>query len=256
MRRDGELDCAGLQRRQTGRDSYGDDVTRELNVVGKVALAYEKIRAAIEAGELRPGQEISEAFLVDFVGLSRTPIRHALERLAGEGLVLTPARATPSVSRLSIKGARDLFEFRRMIEPVAAGLVARRAAHDTDVVQEFETFRDVFQVLSDAGENGNGAQVLLHTDSFDRAIADRIDNAYLSRQLTELRSHTARLRSIAHRTPGRNAQRLADHISMATLIAGCDESGSVEAMREHLDHVEDSVFESLFDAQTMSDFDL
>ena len=211
----------------------------------KVEVAYETIRAGIESGDLKPGQEVPEAFLVDYVGLSRTPVRHALERLSGEGLVLTPPRATPTVSRLSIKGTRDLFEYRRMLEPVAAGIVAVRARDDLAVAEEFASFRLAFETFRDAGAQTDASDVQEHAEGFDRAIINRIDNTYLTRQLQELRSHTKRLRGIAHRTPGRSAEMLGDHVAVASLIEAGDEQGAADAMRTHLLHVEKSIFQSL-----------
>lgn len=218
----------------------------------KVSAAYETIRAGIEAGRLKPGQDLPEAFLIDYVGLSRTPIRHALERLSGEGLVVTPPRSTPTVSRVSLDGVRDLFAYRRLLEPYAASLVAQQVAGDGAAADEFAAFRDRFDRMPASGDDETTAVVLALTDAFDRAIADRVGNGYLARQLNELRPHTKRLRNIAHKVPWRNEERLSDHVQMAAAIANGDEKEAADAMRRHLTNVERSIFDSLLHSSSAS----
>jgi DNA-binding GntR family transcriptional regulator len=83
---------------------------------------------------MAPGERIVEKDLCGEMGVSRTPLREALNRLALEGLVvLTPYRGY-AVAPLSLDGFRDLCEVRRMIEPESAALAAQRATED-DVSQ-------------------------------------------------------------------------------------------------------------------------
>jgi DNA-binding GntR family transcriptional regulator len=69
--------------------------------------AYRALRDAIVSGELAPGAAIKDATLADRVGLSRTPVREALARLADEGLVETKPHAWTRVTPLGQREARD-----------------------------------------------------------------------------------------------------------------------------------------------------
>jgi DNA-binding GntR family transcriptional regulator len=69
--------------------------------------AYEAIRDAIVRGAFRPGTVVSNAALADELGLSRAPVRDALARLAGEGLVETKPQSYTRVTPLVLKEVRD-----------------------------------------------------------------------------------------------------------------------------------------------------
>src|SRR5947209_19247275 len=62
-------------------------------------LAYEQIRALILSGEMAPGARLSQLELAERLAISRTPVREALRRLAGEGLV----DALPQIGRASCR---------------------------------------------------------------------------------------------------------------------------------------------------------
>src|SRR5690606_6957891 len=66
-------------------------------------IAYTRIKEAIRAGELAPGQPLSEARLSEAFQISRTPVREALQKLAQEGLVQIHANRTVTVAALSLQ---------------------------------------------------------------------------------------------------------------------------------------------------------
>jgi DNA-binding GntR family transcriptional regulator len=83
------------------------------------ALACDRIRAAIVDGELRLGEQVSEAQLAQRLGTSKTPVREALLRLKGEGLVeIHPQRGT-FVFRLDPVQVGQLCRYRATIETAA-----------------------------------------------------------------------------------------------------------------------------------------
>jgi DNA-binding GntR family transcriptional regulator len=82
-------------------------------------LAYERLREGIVAGELKLGQQVSEAQLAQRLGISKTPVREALVRLKMEGLVdIQPQRGT-FVFRLTPEQVGQLCRYRAMIETAA-----------------------------------------------------------------------------------------------------------------------------------------
>ncbi|MDP1051075.1 GntR family transcriptional regulator, partial [Klebsiella quasipneumoniae] len=80
---------------------------------------YTQIRSEIEDGTLNPGQRMSEVWLVEHTGASRTPVRDALRRLAADELIIVEPRQAPMVSPLSLRHITDLLEFRRIVEVAA-----------------------------------------------------------------------------------------------------------------------------------------
>lgn len=82
-------------------------------------LAYDRLREGIVLGELRLGEQVSEALLAQRMGISKTPIREALVRLRIEGLVeIHPQRGT-FVFKLQPEQVGQLCQYRAMIETAA-----------------------------------------------------------------------------------------------------------------------------------------
>jgi DNA-binding GntR family transcriptional regulator len=90
--------------------------------------AYAQIRELIISLELPPGAAFSEADLAEQLQLSKTPVREALLRARLEGLVEVQPRAGYRVAPVTLKDARDLCEFRAMLEGEVAAAVATGVA--------------------------------------------------------------------------------------------------------------------------------
>lgn len=94
--------------------------------------AYQAIRAGILNGDFAPGQFIEEALACELAGVSRSPVREALNRLAAEGFLELHPRRGALVRMLSATEIRDLFEVRLMVESHAVSRICRegRVIHD------------------------------------------------------------------------------------------------------------------------------
>lgn len=84
--------------------------------------AYLMLRDAIVTGELEPGSAIKDTELAERVGLSRTPVREALARLADEGLVETKPHSWTRVTPLSLREVRDALVVVRAMHELAVRL--------------------------------------------------------------------------------------------------------------------------------------
>ena len=82
--------------------------------------AYDRVRAAILSGDFAPGRRLKEDELTGFCGVSRTPVREALRRLALEGLVKVTPNAGAQVSTVSTSELEEIYALRAMIESHAA----------------------------------------------------------------------------------------------------------------------------------------
>jgi len=102
------------------------DAPRGLAVASVVDLAYAAIRERIVAGELARGERLHQEDLAVELGISRTPVREALGRLAAEGLVEMRTNRGARVADLDRSGMRAAYEARLVIEPAAARLAAGR----------------------------------------------------------------------------------------------------------------------------------
>ncbi len=89
-------------------------------------LAYSRLRSYITHGALPPGASLREEELSRHLGVSRTPLREAIRRLAEEGLVEVLPYRGARVVRLDTAQMEELFEAREALEGMAARLAAER----------------------------------------------------------------------------------------------------------------------------------
>ena len=95
-----------------------------LNIASVVDQVYTAIRERITSGSLARGARVHQEDLAEELGVSRTPVREALRRLAAEGLVEMRTNRGARVADVDQAGMRVSYEARTVIEPGAARLAA------------------------------------------------------------------------------------------------------------------------------------
>jgi len=242
-----ESHAVPLYRQVYPKDNYyvGMDHTDE-GWRGKADLVYGQLRADIESGALAPGQTLAETELVTYTGASRTPVREAVRRLASEGLIDLEPRRAPTVSRISLRSARALFDFRRILEPAAIRLVAGVAQSNATLLQAITELRERFVELGGQEYSPEFAdRFTVATGDFDHLLATNTPNEYLSRSISDLRPHSARLRHIAHTDRSRLHESIKEHLLMCDAVIAGDADAAADAMAKHLQHVDQAIFRRL-----------
>lgn len=115
--------------------------TEPLRAIQLSDRVYEEIEAAIVRWELRPGELLTDRRLAPRLGVSRTPVREALQRLAGVGLVAPTGRGW-AVASFDEQDVRDLFELRRPLEVI--GLTRLLGEPDQATVAELAGYFDAY----------------------------------------------------------------------------------------------------------------
>src|SRR5688500_3005115 len=110
----------------------------------KADQVHAQLKEEIELGELAPGAPLSELWLVERTGASRTPVREALRRLAAEGLVARAPRRGARVSRVSAQSVGAVSGCRQLLEPVASRQATATAAADPAVRAAADDMRTGF----------------------------------------------------------------------------------------------------------------
>lgn len=193
--------------------------------------AYRTLREEIVDGQLAPGTVLAEVEQATRLGVSRTPLREALGRLAADGLVAAQAGRGLVVTDVSIDTIRELFEVRSALEEQAVRLAAAR--RDPDVFEALETEFDAAPSLL--------AERSLHdyydlVERLDTAIDEAVGNPYLVSMLTGLRTHLARIRRLAKDDPARLAAAASEHLLIVRAIRAGDGELAVHALHVHLHH--------------------
>jgi DNA-binding GntR family transcriptional regulator len=210
---------------------------RRIEVVRINEQVYEAIEAAIVRCELGPGVVLGDRQLAELLGVSRTPVRDALHRLEPSGLVERRGRMGWMVSTFALQDVRELFELRRIFEPL--GLERLSETWDEAVVRElshsFEKFpeRLTQDLLPD----------YLHGDRrFHKEIVGCGRNGRVTRFYGTVEKQIDRIRHyLSYNYEGRVEASLKEHREICAAIAARDLSAATEALDNHLRNVEELI---------------
>lgn len=192
---------------------------------------YETLRTEIVDGTLPPGTVLAEVEQSERLGVSRTPLREAVTRLAADGLVRPAGGRGMVVTEVSADQIRELFEVRRALEVAAAGIAAGR--RDPAPFRQLRERLAHADDLLRAGDDSRRAYYQL-TDSLDAAIDAAVGNPYLVGPLRTIRTHVARVRRVSKDNPQRLRQAAEEHLMITEAILDGDSRVAALAMELHL----------------------
>jgi DNA-binding GntR family transcriptional regulator len=191
--------------------------------------AYEKLRDEIVTLGRAPGEPLDEAMLVEELGLGRTPIREALQRLACEGLVTIRPRRGTFVAGLGISDLIELFEFRLEIEGYAAALAAERAN-----AADIAALESALTPLRNARPTHDNAAHIEIDRAFHRALAHATHNKFLEHHLARLYNLNLRLWYLALDKIGPMRDAIEQHEAILNGIRARDAKCARAAMQKHI----------------------
>lgn len=143
-----------------------------------------RLRELVVGGDLQPGQRIAELALVERIGVSRTPIRAALHRLAEEGLLDALPGGGFVVRQFSEADIHDAIELRGTLEGLAARLAAERGASPLLLAQARECLAAIDAVLAaPALDEAALADYAEHNARLHELLAAMAGSALVQRQL-------------------------------------------------------------------------
>jgi DNA-binding GntR family transcriptional regulator len=188
--------------------------------------AYAMILDAIDAGVYRPGTRLVESELAERFGVSRTPIREALQRLETQ-LLLTRDGRSLIVASLDHGQMAELYAVRQELEGLAARLAAKHAASEEvdvlrDMVERDRALLDDPEALARANKRFHHQ---IHLASHNRYLVQQLDLVYRSMALMARTSLAV---------PGRGEDALAEHQAIVDAIAAQDGDKAAEALKSHL----------------------
>ncbi|MDT0682626.1 GntR family transcriptional regulator [Roseicyclus sp. F158] len=188
--------------------------------------AYSLILEAIDTGLYRPGDRLVESELAERFGVSRTPVREALQKLETQSLLARDGRSL-IVAALDHNQLAELYAVRSELEALAAQLAARHAAEEEIAVlramaEEHGTMVDQPQALARANKR------------FHRQIHLASHNRYLVQQLEFVHRTMALMAETSLAGPGRGDAAVAEHRGIVDAIAARDEDGARAALRHHI----------------------
>jgi DNA-binding GntR family transcriptional regulator len=196
-----------------------------------VDVAYERLRALVLSGDVAPGARLGQVELAQRFGISRTPIREALRRLSGEGLVDFHPNRGFRVADLGLDAVLRRLEVRAIVEPGIARLGAeRRTPEDLRALRQCVARESRARTATAAHDASRDFHVALARASQNDELVRTLQSLWIvevGRRLLSARSatqdwvsadveeHEAILEAVEQGDAGRAAALMSDHIGDA-----------------------------------------
>jgi DNA-binding GntR family transcriptional regulator len=190
---------------------------------------YYQLRKAILFGPIPPGTVLVQEQLAEQMGISRTPVRDALDRLASEGLVVRSPGGRIHVAPFSLDELQEKYAVRKALE----GLALRLAAPNL-TGQAMQRLRALTEEMRQAIVDDHTQRVIQAGADFHEAIYIASGNAYLRQLLTALNDSIRRYRHVAIDMPGRAPETLREHELIVAHLEAGEVTLAESALAEHI----------------------
>ncbi|MGQ7830650.1 GntR family transcriptional regulator [Altererythrobacter sp. Z27] len=193
--------------------------------------AYDKIRAVLLSGAVRPGEQLTEDQLAQITGVSRTPVREAVRRLEGEMLLVRSESKRIFVADWSRDDIDEMFTLRQMLE----GHAAERAAHRLSA-EEIDRLETVNQELHEAVKQDppDVVRFLDANRSFHEIITEAAHSPRLAQVLAQLVEQPIVLRTARSYSVEDLRQSARDHDELISAFRAGDPEWARAVMGSHL----------------------
>jgi DNA-binding GntR family transcriptional regulator len=215
---------------------------RQIRPVAQPIPLREQVREQLEDfiiyGTLPQGHHLVESRLARQLGVSRIPVREALQRLSQDGWVDLRPRQGAFVHRPSAKEVDDVFAVRTLVEFEAARLAAQNATDDA-----VRRLRELLEAGAETVGSDDERALLRANESFHEFVTEMADN----RALTDISALLGkRIRwYFATVVTVRSSHSWEEHRELVDAIAARDPQCAAEVMRRHIDHTRTAYHEYL-----------
>ena len=208
-----------------------DELAPMEGILRTVDVAYRRLRRAITRHEFAPGQHLSVPALARQLGVSRSPVREALQRLVAEGLAVEVPRKGIYVTRYEAADLLPSYEMRLALEGLAGRLAARRASD-----AQIEAIRGILEAGGAAIERDDLEAHIQQDIAFHTAIMDASGNPKLIEVLGGIygRLHSAMTARVVLVGP---RQAHEDHRRVFEALRARDPAATEAAARRHVERI-------------------
>ena len=210
------------------------------------ALAYERFREQILAGQLRAGQFVSQRELVKLLAVPLGAVREMIPRLEAARLLVTVPKRGLQIAHIDLKLIRNAFQVRAMIEREAVVHYVRNAS-DEELDEEERRHRAVLERALSGKPDPHLDQDAL---AVDWQLHDRMVDAMGNEILSEIyRANSLHVRMIRLDAQQVRRQRVVpameEHLKFIALLKARDQAGAVQAMQEHVEQSRQRVLHTI-----------
>ena len=190
---------------------------------------YLALRERLRSGAIESGEVLQEVPLAAQLGVSRTPVREAMARLASEGLLATDRRSF-AVPALTLADVDDIYELRFLLEPAAMRRIAARAA-EPGTLAPIEAALAAATAAHRAGDAGAFREANV---AYRRAWLKLVPNSRLVRIIELYADHMQHIRALTLGAAGVRTIVLRGLQRITAALAAGDADAAEQCMRVHL----------------------
>jgi DNA-binding GntR family transcriptional regulator len=202
--------------------------------------AYLRLRHEVEVGLLVPGQRLDERALSERLGVSRTPLRHALEQLVHDGLAQRSPYQGIFVRSFTATDVENLYTVRSALEQLAVRLAVERAS-----AEDLAQVRDLANRCCECGDQGDTAGLGEADRRFHEAIVTASQNDILIGVLKTLRRQVQAVRSFANEGVDLVKRTLDERLLICDAMEARDAEMAAKLLAAHIDDVRESAVTAL-----------
>jgi DNA-binding GntR family transcriptional regulator len=195
--------------------------------------AYSQLEELIVTLQLSPGTGLSELVLAERLGIGRTPVREALQRLARDGLVTILPRRGVLVSEIDLRAQLRLLEVRRELERLLARNAATRAN-----AEERIAFASIGRAMRTAATKSDDIGFMRLDLKFNDLLSTTARNEFASRSMGLMSGLSRRFWYRHHRESADLPLTARLHAAVAEAVAKGDPNAAAAASDRLLDHIE------------------
>jgi DNA-binding GntR family transcriptional regulator len=195
-------------------------------------VVYDKLWAEIAGRRLLPGAKLSDVQLSRELGVSRTPVREALHKLARDGIVSSERRRGFSVTVFEPDDVRELHEIRLVLESAAVVLAAPRLGVE-DLAEARAALEEAAQAVARDAPDARSHWLGVDRE-FHRLLARRTGNRRLEALIEEINSKIRVFQDYGSRIVSRLERATEEHREIIAALEAHSVEGAQEAMEDHI----------------------
>lgn len=203
----------------------------------KKDIVLHNLREIIISGYFRPGESVSEREVAEMLGVSRTPVREAFQKLEKDGIVVYQTNRGYMIPTFTPEQLKHIYIVREQMEGLSARLLAEKK--DKQVVAEMRR-----NIEMAAKENDVKQQAMIN-GKFHQLMADGTENPYLINIFQTLRSTIGLIRSTSLSYQDRLKTNLQEHTSICDAIESGDAELAERVARIHIHNSMESALSQL-----------
>ncbi|EPZ41023.1 GntR family transcriptional regulator [Alicyclobacillus acidoterrestris] len=190
--------------------------------------AFQQIQRWIVDGTLQPGEKLSDGELAEALGVSRTPVREALQTLELQGFVEMHRGRDTRVTATSKEDIRKIYPPLASLQSLAAELVV-----DSVTAEFIGRLREVNVQFATALRRKSSYEAMELDDEFHNAIVERANNPYISSFISTLQLHARRLKYVFFEDSLLSHESIAEHENILKALEQRDAEKAASATREN-----------------------